>query len=171
MKTIHNTAKIWEPVIILENDRDIIIGPNCRIGQFAFIAARKLLMDEGAEISPLVAIGGGGEVHLCRYSTVDYGAKLIPATFTTSGKYMNDAKLCDDPKDTDVLRGSITLKEGAVVGANAIVCVSKRCPDIIIGEFAVIGSGSYIDHSIESYTIVHPRKKFPSDYVVKKRVI
>lgn len=169
MKTIHPTAKIWEPAVILENGSDIIIGPKCRIGQFAFIAARKLVMEEGAEISPLVTIGGGGDVHLCRYSILDYGAKLIPATFTTEGKYMNDVKSHESPDEVETIKGSITLKEGAVIGSNAVVCVSKRCKDIVIGEFAVVGANSYIDHSVEPFVVVYPRTAFPFDYVVKER--
>ena len=130
-------------------------------------------MEEGAEISPLVALGGGGNVHMGKYSTVDYGAKLIPATFTTQGKYMNDAIMNELPQRLaelggviEVVRGSITLGEGATVGANAVVCVSRICPNIRIGKFAVIGAGSYIDSSIDDYTIIHPRS---DDYSVSKR--
>jgi len=131
-------------------------------------------MEEGAEISPLVALGGGGNVHMGKYSTVDYGAKLIPATFTTQGKYMNDAIMNELPQRLaelggviEVVRGSITLEEGATIGANAVVCVSRRCPNITIGAFSVIGAGSYIDHSIAPNLVMFPKRK---DFVVKQRL-
>lgn len=161
MKQIDKTAKIWEPVVILDDAmHNVVIGPRCSIGQFSFIAARKLVMEEGAEICANVVLSGGGDVYMGKYTCVDFGAKLICCTFTTAGEYMNDVILHDTPKRTDVLRGSITLKEGAVVASNAIVCVSKRFPNITIGEFAVIGAGSYIDHDVPPRTIIYPVKSY-----------
>lgn len=153
---IDKTAKIWEPTIILKSNRDIQIGANCRIGQFCFIAANKLVMEEGAEISPLAVLGGGGDIHMCRFSTVDYGAKLIPATFTTKGEYMNDAMAHIDESKVDTIRGSITLEEGAVVATNAVVTVSKKCKDVVIGKRSVVGALSFIDESVPPNTVVHP---------------
>lgn len=153
MKQIDRTAKIWEPVAIVATNHEIIIGPKCRIGQFVFIACKKLVMEEGSEISPLSVLGGGGSIHMGKYSTIDYGAKLIPGTFTTEGQYMNDAI----PEKTVVVNGSITLGEGACIGAGAVICVTEKCPNITIGDFAVIGANSYIDKSVEPHMIVHPK--------------
>lgn len=158
MIKIDKTAKIWQPTTILETDREIDIGPECRIGQFCFIAPRKLVMERGAEISPQATLGGGGDIIMHKYSCVDFGARLIPATFTTDGLYMNDAMLKKDPKKVDVVRGSITLLEGAVVATNAIVCVSRDDPHIMIGMHSVIGAGTYIDKSVPDNTIVRPVK-------------
>lgn len=154
---IHKSAKIWQPTTILEANRTIDIGEYCRIGQYCFIAPRKLVMEEGAEISPLAVLGGGGDIYMCRYSTVDYGAKLIPATFSTDGLYMNDAMLEIDPAKVEVVRGSITLEEGAVIGSNATICVSKACKDIIIGKHSVVGANMYIDKSLPPETVIVPR--------------
>lgn len=152
--TIDKTAKIWQPTTILKEHRNIDIGARCRIGQYCFIAPKTLRMDEGAEISPLAVLGGGGDIYMCRFSTVDYGAKLIPATFTTKGEYMNDAIAEIDESKVDVIRGSITLEEGAVIASNAVVTVSKKCRDIVIGKNAVIGSLCFVDESIAPETIV-----------------
>lgn len=151
---IDKTAKIWEPTTIIQANRDIEIGARCRIGQHCFIAPRKLVMEEGAEISPLAVLGGGGDIYMCKFSTVDYGAKLIPATFTTKGEYMNDAMSRIDPSKVDIIRGTITLEEGAVVATNAIVCVSERCKDVVIGKHSVIGAGVYVDRSVPDNTVV-----------------
>lgn len=154
---IHKSAKIWQPTTILEANRTIDIGEYCRIGQYCFIAPRKLVMEEGAEISPLAVLGGGGDIYMCKYSTVDFGAKLIPATFTTKGFYMNDAMLHINEETVDIIRGSITLEEGAVVASNAVVCISQKCKDIIIGRHSVVGALAYVDHSIPADTIVRPK--------------
>lgn len=158
MKQIDRTAKIWEPTTILEAGRDIIIGAECRIGQFCFIAPRKLTMERGAEISPQATLGGGGDIYMCSYSCVDFGARLIPATFATSGRYMNDAMAKEHPENVDIIRGSIKLEEGAVVATNAVVCVSKRFKDIVIGRNSVVGAGTYLDHSLPPDTIIYPSR-------------
>lgn len=153
---IDKTAKVWQPTTILEYNRIVKIGPDCRIGQYCFIAPRKLIMEEGAEISPLVVLGGGGDIFMGKYSTIDYGAKLIPATFTTKGKYMNDA--VEDDGDVDIIRGSITLEEGAVIASNAVVTISKRCKDIVIGKNSVVGALTFVDESVPPNTIIRNAK-------------
>lgn len=155
---IDKTAKIWQPTTILQENRNISIGRRCRIGQYCFIAPRTLVMEEGAEISPLAVLGGGGDIYMCRYSTVDYGAKLIPATFTTKGEYMNDAIYAEDPSKVDIVSGSIRLEEGAVVASDAIVCVSAKCKDIIIGRHSVVGAGLYVDESVPDNTVLIPEQ-------------
>jgi len=166
MKQVDKTAKIYEPVVILEYNREVIIGPKCCIGQFSFIAPRKLVMEEGAEICPSVVLSGGGNIYMCRWSCVDFGARLIPATFTTDGLYMNDALMEEDPSKVDVIRGSITLKEGAVIGSNAVICVSKRCKDIVIGEHSVVGAGTYLDRSVPPNKIIFSSHH---GYIIKDR--
>jgi len=154
MLKVGRGTKIYEPVAIVDEDHEIVIGKNCCIGQFVFIAPKKLVMMEGVEIGPLAVLGGGGDIILGQYSTVNYGAKLIPGTFTTEGKYMNDAI----SEKSKVIRGSITIGEGAYIGSNAVVCVSRKNPHIHIGNFAVVGALSYIDQDVPPYTIIHPHR-------------
>lgn len=145
---------IYQPVTILDDDKHLIdIGENCRIGQYTFIGARKLVMKEGAEICPCAVIAGGGDVILNEFSTVNFHCTLIPSTFTTEGEYMNDVA-----SDRSVsVRGSIELGKGAYLGSNTVICVSKKNPHIRIGDYAVVGALSYIDHNVKANTIVHPR--------------
>ena len=146
-------TKIYDPIVILKVGHELVIGKNCSIGQFAFIAARKLVMEDGAEICPHAILGGGGDITLGKYSTVSYGTKLIPATFSTDGKYMND----NIPEKSKIIRGSITLGEGAYIGSGAVVCVSKKCLHIKIGDYAVVGALTYLDHSLPANTIITPK--------------
>lgn len=151
MKQIHETAKIYEPVVIL--DTDVIIEKDCRIGQFTFIAARNFRMCEGAQISPQATVGGGGDVTMDKFSVLGFGARLIPATDTLKGKYMCDSK---PESERAIIRGSIHIGEGTYIGSNAVVCVSEKYPGIHIGRFSVIGAGTYIDRSLTAYTVIHP---------------
>jgi len=153
---------IYQPVTILDDAKHIVqIGNDCRIGQYTFIGARKFIMKEGAEICPCAVIAGGGDVTLNEFSTVNFHCTLIPSTFTPEGEYMNDVV----PEKTISVNGSIELGKGAYLGSNSVVCVSKKNPHIRIGDRAVVGALSYIDHDVKANTIVHPK----TIYEVKKR--
>lgn len=153
---------IYQPVTILDDAKHVVqIGNNCRIGQYTFIGARKFVMKEGAEICPCAVIAGGGDVTLNEFSTVNFHCTLIPSTFTTEGEFMNDVVA----EKTVSVRGSITVGKGAYIGSNAVICVSEKNPHIHIGDRAVIGAQSYVDHDVEANTIVHPK----IIYDVKKR--
>jgi serine O-acetyltransferase len=156
MRQIGEQTKIYEPTTILDGpEHDVQIGNKCAIGQYAFIAARKLVMEDGAEIGPGSIIGGGGDVTLREYSTLAYGVKLIPSTFTTAGEYMNDSIFRNKPQSTNIIRGSIVIGKGAYIGSGAVVCISKTNLNINIGDFSVIGALTYIDKDVPSNTVVH----------------
>jgi len=151
------STMIYQPTSILEDENHIVkIGDRCVIGQFSFIAARKFIMEDGSEIGPGSIIGGGGDVTLMESSTLAFGVKLIPSTFTTKGKYMNDR--IRESESVDMLRGSIVIGNGAYIGSGAVICVSENNPHIRIGDFAVIGALTYIDKDVPPDTIVYARQ-------------
>jgi acetyltransferase-like isoleucine patch superfamily enzyme len=157
-------AIIYQPVSIVDDDRHFVeIGKNCRIGQFTFIGARNLTMKDGAEIGISVVIAGGGNVTLEEFSTVNFHCTLIPSTFTTDGEYMNDIAA----DKSIAVSGSIDIGRGAYVGSNAVICVSSKNPHIHIGDHAVIGALSYIDHDVKANTIIRPKTNFE----VKRRIV
>lgn len=155
-------AIIYQPVSILDDEKHRVnIGPNCRIGQFTFVGARNFTMEEGAEICPCVVIAGGGDVKLKEYSTVNFHCTLIPSSFMKEGEFMNDVMA----EKSDAVHGSIVVGKGAYIGSNAVICVSRKNPNIHICDYAVIGALSYIDHDVEENMVIHPRTTFD----VKKR--
>ncbi len=157
MIKIGQGAVLYEPVSIVDDEHHLIeIGKNCRIGQFTFIGARHLVMKEGAEICPSAVIAGGGDVTMEEFSTVNFHCVLIPSTFTTKGLYMNDTV----PDKSDAVHGSIELGKGAYIGSGAVICVSAKNPNIRIGDRAVIGALSYIDHDVKANSIIRPRTAF-----------
>lgn len=158
-------SKIYETAKIVTEDNEIEIGENCFIGDFAFVAVKKLVMMDGAEIAPHAIISGGGQAILGKYSVVDFGAHLVTGTDTPSARYMCGAA---PPEKRRIVRGSITLGEGSYVGSGAIICVSKKCSNIKIGDYAVIGALSYIDDNVSPYTIIHPCQE---KQVTERRII
>jgi len=135
---------------------EIEIGENCLIGDFAFIAVKKLEMEYGSQIAPHAILSGGGEVRLGMFSVVGFGTQLITGTDTPEGEYMCEAAPIEK---RHVVRGKIVLEEGAYLGSGSIVCVTAENPEIFIGEDAVVGAFSYIDHSISPNMIVHPKQE------------
>jgi len=119
------------------------------IGQDAFVAG-DVALGRGAQINPHGVVVG--RVVLEPYAVVSYGACLIATTYTTSGEYM-----CEASGNREEVRGTIVIGKGAYVGANAVVCVSKKSPKIVVGERAVIGALSYVDRSVPPSTVVHAK--------------
>ena len=164
MIKLGENVRIFQPVVMLDEDKQFIIGNNCLIGQFAFVAPRKLVMHDGSQISPHAILCGGGEIELRKNSVVGFGSVLIPATDTTEAEYMNEAA---PPDKRNIIRGKIVLGDGAYIGSHVVICVSRKNPEIYIGDHSVIGSFSYIDKSIEAYMIVHPKQEL----IFKTRMI
>lgn len=158
LKKVGRGTRIYEPVTILADSKhNVEIGENCSIGQYCFIAARNFRMEDEAELCPQVTVSGGGDVSIGPHATVTFGVRLIPATFTTEGEYLNDNVYAREPKLCEIVRGHIIIGPGAYIGSNAVICVSKRYPVIVIGAHAVIGALSYIDKDVPP-NIVHPKQ-------------
>lgn len=153
---IYETAKVVT--------KDIKFGENCVIGDFAFVAPRKLVMADGSQIGPHAILSGGGEIYLEESSVVGFGVKLICATDSTSAPFMCESA---PPDKRDIVRGSITLGERAYIGSGAVICVSKEHPHIMIGDYSVVGALTYLDRSLDPFKVIYPKK----DYVEKKRVL
>jgi len=150
---IYPTAKI---VNTTNDPAKFRIGKKCIIGDFVFIALKRLRMGFGSQIAPHAMLSGGGEVIMEPFSVIGFGSHLITGTDTTRGKYMCEAA---SKEFRNVIRGSITLKKGAYIGSNAMICVCEEYPDIVIGENSVVGAFSYIDKDIPPNIIVYPKQE------------
>lgn len=163
MLEIGEGSKIYERAKIVDDEtHNVKLGKNCTIGDFAFVAPRQLVMADGSQISPNAILSGGGKVFLGINSVVGFGSILITATDSVDAKYMCEAA---KPDEREIVRGSISLGEGAYIGSGAVVCISKRCKDIVIGAYSVVGSLCYIDKSVPSHTIIYPKV----EHIIKPR--
>jgi len=151
-------TQIFEPVTIVHRE-EISIGKNCSIGQFCFIGGKDITIMDEVEICPQVTISGHGKVTIGKGATICYGARIIPSTMDRKFKYMNDLVRHKSPNLSDVISGSITIGEGAYIGSNAVICISKKHPNIIIGDFAIVGALSYVGKSMPKATIIHQKNK------------
>lgn len=147
---IYPTAKIIKP-------ENLELGSNVTIGDFCFINAGKhTLIGDNSQLNAYSSIIGGGETNILNDVCISYYAILLSGTDTPHGRFMVDAKPLSQRK---VVRGKITIKSGAFIGAHSIITVSEKNPDVTIGSGAVIGAGAYIDKDVPSNTIVIPEQK------------
>jgi acetyltransferase-like isoleucine patch superfamily enzyme len=135
---VYDTAKIT-PETKLE------LGSDAWIGDFVFVNLESLRIGKGSQVGAFASLTGGGRVEIGEFTTVGYGVRVISGTDTTEGRYMADQA---PEAERNVVRGTVKIGSRCFIGANAVVCVSEREPNIEIGSDVVIGALSYVDQSV-----------------------
>jgi UDP-2-acetamido-3-amino-2,3-dideoxy-glucuronate N-acetyltransferase len=128
---IGNKTTIWQFCVVL---KEAIIGNNCNINAHVFIE-NKVIIGDNVTIKSGVQLWDGIEIE----NDVFVGPNV---TFTNdlnprSKKYPNE-----NPKTL--------LKKGCSVGANSTIL-----PNIIIGEYALIGAGSLVSKNVPDRALVY----------------
>jgi acetyltransferase-like isoleucine patch superfamily enzyme len=129
-----------------QSGHGVLIRENCRIGESVSVGSHSVLEHS-------VTIEDGARVHsgcfLPELTTLERGAWLGPRVIVTNAKYPNRY----DTKDK--LEG-VTVQEGAVVGAGAVLL-----PGIVIGRKALVGAGAVVTRDVESGSVVmgNPARK------------
>jgi len=127
---IGSGTKIWNQAQIREGAE---IGEGC-------IISKNVYIDAGVKIGNHVKIQNN--VNVYHGVTIEDDVFLGPSMTFTNDRFpraFND--------DFEV--GKTLIKRGASIGANATI----RC-DIIIGEYAMVGSGSVVTHDVPAYALV-----------------
>lgn len=140
---IYPTAKI-----VSEN---IEMGENCFIGDFCFIACKKLVMERGSQINSHSCLTGRGSIYLGENVVLSYSTTLLTSSDQTTAKFMNDAS---PEEERNIKTGDIIIGKNVFLGVGVIVM-----PNVKIGKNSVIGSGVYLDHNIPENMIVIPEQK------------
>lgn len=148
---IHRTAEISPGVIIGEGTviwhysqirENVRIGRNCTIGKNVYI-------DFGVVI--------GDNVKIQNNASIYHGAKLEDGVFIGPNACLTNDKIpraitLDGRKKTDKdwEVGKILIKKGASIGASSVIL-----PNVVIGEFAMIGAGSVVTKDVPENTLVY----------------
>lgn len=128
----------------------LIMEENTFIGTNVVILVPKLVMERGSQICANAVLFGRQPIYLSRNVVISYGVVMGTATDTRKGKFMNDAS----PEDERCIRESpIRVHAESFVGANAVIM-----PGVDIGPRSVIGSGCYIDKTVEPNLFVYPKQ-------------
>lgn len=148
---IGKNTKIWHYVQIRENTK---IGDNCILGKNVYI-------DFNVKIGNNVKIQNNSSIY--HGSEIEDGVFIGPHVVLTNDK--NPRAVNPDltlKSETDWKVGKIRVKKGASIGARSVIL-----PNLIIGEFAMIGAGSVVTKDVPAYALVYGNPTKLQGYVCK----
>lgn len=117
-------TKIWQNTVIMGGS---VIGANCNLGAGVFI-------ETGVRVGERVTIKNNCAV----WNQVS----ILDDVFIGPGVVFTNARHPKPGRDVSELQ-SITVREGAIIGAGAVVL-----SDVTIGKGSVVGAGSVVTRSV-----------------------
>ncbi len=154
LKKCGEGVKIY-PLAKLAFPHVIELGNYCKIRDFVFIFAGKgVVIGEYSDMQPHSVIWGGGITIVGNRVSVGPGTVLLSAVYS----HAKGLKMVDGLPDgsANALYGKLVIEDDVYIGANC-----SLMPNIIIGEGAIVGAGSFVNKNVEPWTIVagSPAKK------------
>jgi acetyltransferase-like isoleucine patch superfamily enzyme len=138
--TIYPWAKILGPA-------SICLGSNVIVDDFVFIGNHEeLTVGNHVHIASHASITGGGKCYLADFCGISSGARILTGTDDFSGAALTGPTIPAEFRC--VIRGSVTIGEHAVIGANCVVL-----PNVRVGNGAAVGAGSVVTRDLEPWTI------------------
>lgn len=132
-------TRIWNFSQIRENVR---VGKNCNIGKNVYIDTDVIIGDN-------CKIQNNASLYLG--SVIEDGVFIGPHVVLTNDK--NPRAINEDGSAktiSDWVVGKILIKKGASIGAMSVIL-----PNVIIGRYAMIGSGSVVTKSVPDFALVY----------------
>jgi dTDP-4-amino-4,6-dideoxy-D-glucose acyltransferase len=126
----------------------IELGDFCKIRDFVFIFAGKgVTIGEHSDFQPHSVIWGGGTTSIGNRVSVGPGTVLLSAVYS----HAKGLKMVDGLPDgtSTAMYGKLLIGDDVYIGANC-----SLMPNIIVGEGAVIGAGSFVNKDVDPWTIV-----------------
>ncbi len=119
---------------------------NCQIMDFAFIDAGKLLkIGKYSTVTWHCIIEGGAKTFIGDRVFIGPGSKLLTSTYELNGFYSVEHL----PEGCGAIQyGDITLKDDAYLGANVTIL-----PGVTIGEGAVVGANALVNKDLDPWCI------------------
>jgi acetyltransferase-like isoleucine patch superfamily enzyme len=131
-------TRIWHQAQVREGAR---LGRNCIVGKGVYI-------DFDVRIGDNVKIQNGCFVY--HGATLEDGVLLGPGVILTNDKFPRAINVQGTLKsDADWEVGRVLIRRGASLGAGVVVL-----PDVIVGEFAMVGAGSVVTRSVPDHGLV-----------------
>lgn len=136
---------IYDNALILRSDV-IHIADNVRIDDFARVEGGKgLIIGKCVHICSFASIYGGGFAEIGDYCGITQGARIL--TGTESLNSIMSAAAPDDLRNPII--GKTIMEPYSFLGANSVVL-----PNITIGQGAVIGAGAVVTKNVKPWSIM-----------------
>ena len=137
--TLGAGTKVWHQAQVREG---AVLGRNCILGKGAYV-------DFGVQIGDNVKIQNRASVY--HGVTLENGVFVGPHVIFTNDKLPRAINPDGSLKaDDDWELGHIVVKEGASLGAGAIIVTN-----VTIGRFAMIGAGAVVTKDVPDYGLVY----------------
>lgn len=153
---IGENVKIY-PSAVIVNAGNLRLGNNVTIGDHVFLnAGKKTVIEDKSQLNAGVIVAGGGELFVGQNVVVSYNVVILTGTDSPAGLFMCNAL----PESLRaVVRGRIEIQDNVFIGANTVVTVCRKRPNITIGEGAVVASQIFLDKDVYPRTLVIPEQK------------
>lgn len=143
------------PLAKIANPGVVELEDFCRIRDFVFIwGGQGVKIGKYTDVQPHVVVWGGGELVVGDQVSIGPGSVLLTAVYS----HKEGLKMVDGLGEgtANALYGKLVIGDDVYIGANCTLM-----PDIIIGEGAVLGAGSFINTDAEPWGIYvgSPAKK------------
>ncbi len=136
---IGTNTSIWHQAQIREH---ALIGNNC-------ILAKNVYIDKSVIIGNNCKVQNNSSIY--HGTTLEDGVFIGPHCILTNDTYPRAINPDNTLKtDTDWEEGKILIKRGASLGAGCIIL-----PNVIIGQFALIGAGSIVTKNIPDFGLAY----------------
>ena len=137
--TIGEGTKIWHEVQVREG---AVLGRNCILGKGVYV-------DFGVRIGDNVKVQNRASIY--HGVTLENGVFVGPHVVFTNDKLPRAINPDGSLKsDTDWEVGEILVKEGAALGAGAIIVAG-----VSIGRFAMVGAGAVVTRDVPDHGLVY----------------
>lgn len=139
-------VRIFEPVAVLRPET-ISIKSRSMISEFAMLhGGQALHIGSFVHVANHVSIGGGGWCVLEDFVGVAAGARIITGTDLVDGSGLPGPTI--PPECRSFVRSFVHCGKHAFLGTNCVVM-----PGVTIGEGAVVGAGAVVTKDLEPWSI------------------
>jgi galactoside O-acetyltransferase len=143
------------PLAKIANAQVVELDDFCRVRDFVFMwGGQGVKIGKYCDIQPHVVVWGGGTLEIQDRVSVGPGTVLLTAVYS----FEPGMRMVDGLGEgmSKALYGKLTIESDVYIGANCSIM-----PNIVIGEAAVVGAGSFVNKDCEPYGIYvgSPAKK------------
>lgn len=134
------------PLCKMIRARNAELDNNCQLMDFVFIdAGNSLKIGKYSTLTWYCLIEGGANTYIGDRVFLGPGSKILTSTYKLNGYYSIE-HIPEECRGTDY--GDITIKDDAYIGANCTIL-----PGVTIGEGAVVGANALVNKDLEPWGI------------------